>query len=80
MRHVVVRLSPTASASAVAEPAGPVAAATARRRAAARSTDCTRVDPGWRSEVCDIPVSVPAGSLTSASTALMLPRSHRLFA
>ena len=42
MRQVVVRFRPAASASAVAEPAGPVAAATARSSAAARSTDCTR--------------------------------------
>ena len=48
MRQVVVRFRPTASASAVAEPAAPVAAATARSRAAARSTDCTRVAPGRR--------------------------------
>ena len=49
MRHVVVRLSPTASARAVAVPSGPVAAATARSSAAARSTDCTRAAAGLTS-------------------------------
>ena len=64
MRQVVVRLSPTVSASAVAEPAAPVAAATARSRAAARSTDCTRVDPAWRSDTGAISVSISSASLT----------------
>ena len=43
---MVVRLSPTDSANAVAVPSSPVASATARNRAAARSTDCTLVAPG----------------------------------
>jgi hypothetical protein len=66
MRQVVVRLSPTVAASEVAEPPAPVAAATARSSAAARSTDWTRVAPD-RFDEGDSRVTVSPDSLTGTT-------------
>ncbi len=78
----MVRLSPTASARAVAEVSGPVAAATARRSAAARSIDWMLVlggAPVASDATCCALLTMGeplAEALTIASLDLMLPESH----